>query len=259
MARTAKKQWSDWSPEYEEQQFQELASKHYIANCLEVRTEADHAALRASVDGALAYADVRPPGTALDVGAGEGWATAYLCELGFDAQGVERSPDVAARAPDGLVLVGNAQALPVPDESQDFVLCNSIFEHVLDPDEVMSEIARVMKPGGRSMLTTTNRWHPKTGEIDVPLFSYMPRRLRDRLWRRSGRMHITPHFFTYNQLRRMAAEHGLFCESVVDLKLATSASGRGGLGRRIAGVPGGRWLLEARVGVVMVRLTKPSA
>lgn len=257
MARTAKKrQWSDWSPEYEERQFQELASKHYIANCLDARTEAYYKALRASVDGALVYAAIPAEGCALDVGAGEGWATTYLRELGFNALGVERSPDVAARAPEGTVLLGNAQDLPVESESQDFVLCNSIFEHVLDPDKVMSEIARVLKPGGRSMLTTTNRWHPMTGEISVPLFPYMPRRLRDRLWRRSDRMHITPHFFTYRQMRRMAAENGLECESVVDLKLATSTSGRGDIGRRITSIPGGKSLLEARVGVVMVRLTK---
>lgn len=253
----SRKRWSDWSPEYEEAQFQELASKHYIANCLDARTEADHTALRASVDAAVQYAGVSAPGNALDVGAGEGWATAYLGELGFNALGVERSPDVAARAHDDRVLVGNAQALPVDDSSQDFVLCNSILEHVLDPDAVMSEIARVLRPGGRSMLTTTNRWHPVTGEIEVPLFPYMPRRLKDRLWRGSGRMHITPHFFTYGQLRRMAAEYGLNCEGVVDLKLASSTSGRGDVGRRIASLPGGRWLLEARVSVVMVRLTKP--
>src|SRR5688572_12868341 len=94
-----KKQWSDWSPEYEEQQFQELASRHYIANCLDKRTDADHEALRASVDAAVVYIASDRRGTALDVGAGEGWATAYLRELGFDAMGVERSPEVAARAP----------------------------------------------------------------------------------------------------------------------------------------------------------------
>jgi ubiquinone/menaquinone biosynthesis C-methylase UbiE len=209
------------------------------------------------VDVAVDYIYGPKKGTAIDVGAGEGWATSYLRELGFDATGVERSPDVAARAPEGLVLVGNAQALPVPDASQDFVLCNSILEHVLDPDQVMDEIARVLKPGGTAVLTTTNRWHPTTGEIEIPLYPYLPRRLKDRLWQRSGRKHITPHFFTYGQLREMAAERGLRCDTTVDLVLAKHRPGlKNAVAGAVAKVPGGTWLLEAAVGVVKVRLVK---
>ena len=77
-------------------------------------------------------------------------------------------------------MVGNAESLPLGDESQDFAVCNSILEHVLDPDRVLSEVARVLRPGGTAVLTTTNRWHWRTGEIDVPFYSYMPYRLRDR-------------------------------------------------------------------------------
>ena len=256
--RARKKQWSSWTSEYEEQQFQELTTKHYIANCLDQRTEEDHAGLLASVDAAVAYIDGPIGGTALDVGAGEGWATAYLRKLGFDAVGVERSPDVAARAAEGMVMVGNAQDLPMEDASQDFVLCNSILEHVLDPDVVMDEIARVLKPGGTAVLTTTNRWHPMTGEIEVPLFPYMPRRIKDRLWRRSGRMHITPHYFTYSQLKAMAAVRGLRCDTTLELVLADRPGWKAAVARRVAKLPGGMWVLEAAVTVVKVRLVKPA-
>jgi ubiquinone/menaquinone biosynthesis C-methylase UbiE len=51
-------------------------------------------------------------------------------------------------------LVGNAEAIPVPDESQDAVTSHFLF-HELPPKvrrAVMSEFARVLKPGGRLVL-----------------------------------------------------------------------------------------------------------
>lgn len=260
MARTWGKTWSDWTPEQEAREFAELAEGHYLVNCLEKRTEADLDGLRASVDASVIYLGRPAGGKALDVGAGEGWATLRLRELGFDAIGVERSPAIAARAPEGIVEIGDAQDLPVSEASQDFVLCNSILEHVLNPDLVISELARVLAPGGVAVLTTTNHWHWVTGEIEIPLFPYMPRRMRDRLWRKSGRRHITPHYFTYRQLRRMAAEHGLECDTALDIKInddpPTTAKGR--IARVAYRLPGGKFALEAFVTVVKVRLRQPA-
>lgn len=46
-----------------------------------------------------------------------------------------------------------AEALAFEDASVDGVVCFEVIEHVLDPDAVIGEIARVLKPGGTALVT----------------------------------------------------------------------------------------------------------
>jgi SAM-dependent methyltransferase len=43
--------------------------------------------------------------------------------------------------------------IPVPDESCDVVLCTEVFEHVPEPIEVIKEFSRILKGGGRLLLS----------------------------------------------------------------------------------------------------------
>jgi SAM-dependent methyltransferase len=47
---------------------------------------------------------------------------------------------------------------PVSDNSFDVVLCNQVLEHVFNPDEFLAEIIRVLKPGGKLLLTVPFVW-----------------------------------------------------------------------------------------------------
>lgn len=49
--------------------------------------------------------------------------------------------------------VCDASAVPVGDASFDAVLCTEMLEHVPDPIAVIREIARILKPGGKLILT----------------------------------------------------------------------------------------------------------
>ncbi len=49
-------------------------------------------------------------------------------------------------------------ALPVRDAVFDTVLCNEVLEHVPEPAILISEAARVLKPGGILILTTPQTW-----------------------------------------------------------------------------------------------------
>jgi SAM-dependent methyltransferase len=92
-------------------------------------------------------------GPVIDVGCGEGRAARELLKLGHRRIiGVERSPTLAAAAaaaaPEVPVLIGDAAALPVADESADLVLaCMSLLD-VDDLAGAVSEIGRVLRPGG---------------------------------------------------------------------------------------------------------------
>jgi SAM-dependent methyltransferase len=52
----------------------------------------------------------------------------------------------------------DGKRFPFNDASFDAVLCNQVLEHVFNPDEFVSELARVMVPGGRLILTVPFVW-----------------------------------------------------------------------------------------------------
>jgi SAM-dependent methyltransferase len=48
------------------------------------------------------------------------------------------------------------EGIPLPEASQDVVLCSEIVEHLESPDKVIRECYRILKPGGFLLLTTDN-------------------------------------------------------------------------------------------------------
>lgn len=51
-------------------------------------------------------------------------------------------------------VVADAHQLPFENESFDCVVCKEVLEHVQKPDVVISEMKRVLKPGGKLVLST---------------------------------------------------------------------------------------------------------
>lgn len=105
--------------------------------------------------------DCRPGHKILDVGCGAGNLLEKM--KGFDVTGVDISQTlleqarVRTRGQEGArVLFGNAEALPFPDSAFDRAVCSEILEHVLNPEAVLTELRRVVKPGGRIVLTVPN-------------------------------------------------------------------------------------------------------
>ncbi|WP_189209704.1 methyltransferase domain-containing protein [Actinokineospora fastidiosa] len=125
--------------------------------------------LRAWAQDALA---VRPGERALDIGSGTGSEVAALRAAGADAVGVEPNAGMravaAARHGDHFVD-GDALALPFADASFDVVRCERVFQHLADPAGAAREIARVLRPGGRTAVLDSD-WataitHPGDPEV----------------------------------------------------------------------------------------------
>jgi SAM-dependent methyltransferase len=53
---------------------------------------------------------------------------------------------------------GDAYRLPFPDGAFDAVICSEVLEHLIDYEQALAEIARVLKPGGRFAPTVPTAW-----------------------------------------------------------------------------------------------------
>jgi 2-polyprenyl-3-methyl-5-hydroxy-6-metoxy-1,4-benzoquinol methylase len=75
--------------------------------------------------------------------------------IGFDF--VERLASRARRFTGGApVGVADVHSMPVKSTSIDFLTCFEVLEHLEDPDQAVSEFARILRPGGRLFLSVPN-------------------------------------------------------------------------------------------------------
>src|ERR1700761_6392863 len=82
--------------------------------------------------------------TILDFGSGQGQFIALALENGVDVYGV----DVAGIETSDRVRLIVEDRIPFADCSFDVVISNQVFEHIRHPRGFISEIHRVLKPGG---------------------------------------------------------------------------------------------------------------
>lgn len=95
-------------------------------------------------------------GKVLEIGPGTGVNLAYLPD-GVHWIGLEPNPyfhphlrrALSLRGLSGEVLLGQAEAIPLPEESVEAVVATLVLCSVEDPRGALAEILRVLKPGGR--------------------------------------------------------------------------------------------------------------
>lgn len=94
------------------------------------------------------------PGRALDIGAAAGGNTRTLEEAGWKSTALEYDDSAVELARErGLdVVQGDARDLPFADGEFDLVVCYDVLEHIVEDDQVVAEIARVLRPGGRALI-----------------------------------------------------------------------------------------------------------
>lgn len=178
---------------------------------------------------AIAASGVRTGGRALDVGAGTGFVSEALLERGVRVVAVDASPEMvrlleARLGPRGLVArLGDAERLPVEDDSADGVFANMCLHHVERPGAALREMTRAAAPGGAVVVT----------DLDAHGFTWLREEHHDR-W--MG--------FERAQVAAWMREAGLVDVAVEDAsEECCASSGCGGA--------------DARIGIFLARGVKP--
>lgn len=103
-------------------------------------------------------------GLMLDIGCGDKPYEINFLPFVDTYFGLEYSPKSGYRG-NRADVAGDAAALPFADETYNTILCTEVLEHVKNPENVISEIARVLKPEG-IVITTAPFVFPKHDAFD---------------------------------------------------------------------------------------------
>lgn len=131
----------------------------------------------------------------LDLGCGNGWFSQELSRFGH-VTGIDLSEEAIAKAkasyPHITFLAGNVLANALPAEHFDIVVSQEVLAHVEDQATYLHVAARVLRPGGYLILTTTNK--------------FVLDRLGDSMWDPWPREHIE-RFLDMKGLKRLLVPH----------------------------------------------------
>lgn len=99
----------------------------------------------------------------LDIASGEGYGSQLLSFAAAEVVGVDLSAEAVAYAraryvrPNLKFMAGSATAIPLDDLSVDAVVSFETIEHLADHELMISEIKRVMKPGGLLIISSPDK------------------------------------------------------------------------------------------------------
>jgi SAM-dependent methyltransferase len=110
-------------------------------------------------DQVLAWFDAWPRGAVLDAPSGGGALAHELAAMGFDVVGGDYDRGEIRGRGFRRVCLDLNRPLPFGDASFDYVACVEGIEHLERPVDALREMRRVIRPGGRLVLTTPNVLH----------------------------------------------------------------------------------------------------
>ena len=123
---------------------------------------------RAGLRDAMVEFSPRLSGSLLDIGCG---SKPYRSLFNVDAYiGLDIDSENSRKRGVADQLYDGGE-FPFPNDFFDSALCNQVLEHVFNPDEFLSEIKRVLKPGGKLLLTVPFVWDEHEQPYDFARYS----------------------------------------------------------------------------------------
>lgn len=141
-------------------------------------------------DAAFAKAYLRPEMIVADIGSGTGFVAAGLAPLVRRVYVVDGSSEMLDVARKNLSQYNNIEyheadgsSLPFPEESLDAVFANMYLHHATDPLSAIREMVRVLRPGGRLVIT----------DMDTHEYAWLKEEMAD-VWQGFDRQQIRSWF-----------------------------------------------------------------
>lgn len=113
---------------------------------------------------ALSIAQVKKGKIAADIGAGTGFITEGLIHKGLQVIAVDQSEAMLKEMRKKFThcdkidyRIGKAETLPIADGTVDYVFANMCLHHVEKPSKAIKEMARILRPGGKLIITDLNK------------------------------------------------------------------------------------------------------
>lgn len=144
----------------------------------------------------------------LDIGCGVGDIAYYLKRRGFSVKGIDFSKVAVQKSKEKGIDAGicdvDQVGLPFEGDSFDVIWATDVIEHVFDPMNLISEMARVIKPSGEIFITVPNDFNVYARL----LIAIKGHSIQSGIYRRFG---ISKHhtFFSYELLKFMLQKHGM--------------------------------------------------
>ncbi len=97
----------------------------------------------------------------LDAGCGTGWFSLAAYKRGATVTAMDLGENLLSRvtlkAP-VKTKVGSIMEIPFSDNTFDYIVSSEVIEHTPDPKKSIKELCRVLKPGGKLVITTPNKF-----------------------------------------------------------------------------------------------------
>ena len=109
------------------------------------------------VDGDISFHNQKGSGRLLDVGCNEGRGLSIYQKNGFESEGLELNEQAAAEARKrGFRVYSDPIEKFQSKDPYDVVVLSNVLEHSLDPKDMLTHVARILKPGGQVWISCPN-------------------------------------------------------------------------------------------------------
>jgi SAM-dependent methyltransferase len=125
-------------------------------------------------------------------------------------------PDSVQTSELGPYALASIYTLPFCDSSFDFITSRYTFEHLAEPELALTELQRILKPGGRIVIQTTNKYSPT-----IILARLIPFALKKMLFKIIFKDNPSGTFKTYYKINSPGKFPNAFGKLILEKKIVT--------------------------------------